>query len=106
MAFGDLLDTLALTAVMPDSFMVKLQRLAADVLTFEPGSPRAGAHPLDDQATFEFRDGSDDGPAQRTTFRRFSSSSTSKKCLTDRAIRSDAQTRTTSKRPRRPSAII
>jgi hypothetical protein len=66
MAFGDLLDTLALTAVMPDSFMVKLQRLAADVLTFEPGSPRAGAHPLDDQATFEFRDGSDDGPAQRT----------------------------------------
>ena len=36
---------------------------------------------------------------------RFSSSSTSRKCLTERAIRSEAQTRTTSKRPRRASRI-
>ena len=41
-----------------------------------------------------------------STFRRFSSSSTSKKCLTDLAIRSEAQTMTTSKRPWRASAII
>ena len=63
MAFGDLLDTLTLAAVMPDSFMGKLQWLATDVLTFKPGAPHSGAHPFDDQATFEFRDGPDDGPA-------------------------------------------
>ena len=68
MAFGDLPDALSLTAILWDSFMVQLQWLTADVLAFEPGAPHAGAHPFDDQATFEFRDGPDDdydGPAQR-----------------------------------------
>src|ERR1035441_6925042 len=37
---------------------------------------------------------------------RLSSSRTSRKCLTDLAIRSEAQTSTTSKRPRRASDII
>jgi hypothetical protein len=37
---------------------------------------------------------------------RISSSSTSRKCFTDLAIRSEAQTRTTSKTPRRASRII
>ena len=68
MAFCDLSDSLALAAISLDSGVVQYQRMAADVLTFNPCAPHAGAHPFDDQATFEFRDGPDDdydGPAQR-----------------------------------------
>ena len=66
---GDLADALPLAAVALDGGTVKYQRLAADLLTFETGAPHTGAHPLDDQAAFEFRDGADDhndGPTQRT----------------------------------------
>src|ERR1035437_2358575 len=69
MAFCDLSQALAPAAVLFDSGTVQYQRLTADVLTFEPGAPHAGAHPFDDQAALEFGDGADDhddGPAQRT----------------------------------------
>ena len=68
MAFGDLAEALALAAVSLDCGVVQYQRIAADVLAFEPGAPHAGAHPLDDQVAFQFGDGADDdhdGPAQR-----------------------------------------
>src|ERR1035438_3141062 len=47
MPFGDLTDTLALTAVALDCGVVQDQRISTDVLAFEPGAPHAGAHPLD-----------------------------------------------------------
>jgi F420-0:gamma-glutamyl ligase-like protein len=68
MALGDLADALALAAVALDSGTIQLQRIAADMLAFEPCAPHAVAHPLDDQVAFELGDGADDdhdGPAQR-----------------------------------------
>jgi len=65
---GDLADALALAAVILDGSIVEFQRSTADTLAFETGAPHAGAHPLDDQASFEFSDRADDdndGPAQR-----------------------------------------
>jgi hypothetical protein len=62
--------TLAALTVPQDSDVVELERMAADGTAFETGAPHAGAHPLDDQVAFEFRDGSDDnhdGPAQRAS---------------------------------------
>src|ERR1019366_3903438 len=121
MAFSDLTDTLAMLTVSLDGEVIQDQRIAADVLAFRPGAPHAGAHPLDNQVAFEFGDCTDDdhdGPAQRAAgidifrkltysiWRRFNSSRTSRKCFTDRAIRSEAQTRTTSNRPRRASVIM
>src|ERR1019366_2872127 len=67
-AFCDLSQALAPTAVLFDSGTVQNQWLAADVLTFEAGSPHAGADPFDDQAALEFSDRADDhddSPAQR-----------------------------------------
>ena len=68
MALGDLADALALAAVSLYGGVVQHQRIAADVLAFEPGAPHAGAHSLDNQVAFQFSDGADDdhdGPAQR-----------------------------------------
>jgi hypothetical protein len=117
MAFGDLSDALALAAVLLDSGTVQYQLLAADALTVQASAPHTGAHPFDNEAAFKFGDSAmarPSGPAVSmfslkltySTPIRFSSSSTSRKCFTDRAIRSDAHTRTTSKRQRRASAII
>src|SRR5664280_2892778 len=67
-AFGDLSKALATLTVLLDSRTVQYQRLTADVLTFEPGAPHAGAHPFDDQTAFKLSDGADDhddSPAQR-----------------------------------------
>ena len=87
---------------------------------FETSAPHAGAHSFDDQVALEFADGADghdDGPAQRATSVDLLSKADeldvqpvqlariSRKCSTDRAIRSEAQTRMTSKRPRRASFI-
>src|ERR1035437_3671142 len=66
-SFGDLADALPLDTVVLDGGMVQLQRFAADVLPLQPGAPHAGAHSLDDQVAFEFRDGADDhnyGPSK------------------------------------------
>ena len=68
MVSGDLPDAVALAAIAMDSFAVHGDRLPADMAAFEPGSPHAGTHPLDDQRAFEFSDRADDdddSPAQR-----------------------------------------
>ena len=97
------------------------QRLPADAVSFETGAPHAGADPLDDQVAFEFGDRGDndhDGAAQRSggvhVFAEADELDVEavefvqhlEVVLADRAILSAAQTRTTSKRPRRASAII
>jgi hypothetical protein len=69
MGFGNLTDTLSPAAFALDGFMIEYQGLSTDVRAFEAGAAHAGAHPLNDQAAFEFCDGGDDdddGPAQRT----------------------------------------
>jgi len=56
-------------AILLNSGMVELQRIAADVPAFESGSPHACAHSLDDEVALKLSDGADDdhdGPAQRT----------------------------------------
>ena len=70
MAFGDLSKALAAQTVLLDGSAVQGQRSTADVLTFEPCAPHAGAHPFNDQAALEFGDGADDhdeSAAQRAT---------------------------------------
>ena len=64
----DLAQAVAALAIAEDGLAIEIQRPAADVASFEAGAPHAGAHPLDDQVAFEFRDGPDDdhdGAAQR-----------------------------------------
>jgi len=78
MALGDLTQALALATIAQDGGIVQRERSAADGPAFETGATHAGTHALDDQVVLKF----------------------------DRAILSEAQTRTTSKRPRRASAII
>ena len=56
-------------AILLNSGMVELQRIAADVPAFEASAPHAGAHPFDDEVALKFSDGADDdydGSAQRT----------------------------------------
>jgi hypothetical protein len=68
MASGDLSDALTMLTASLDGEVIEDQRSSADSLSFEPGAPHAGAHPLDDQVTFQFGDSTDDdydGPAQR-----------------------------------------
>ena len=60
MAPGDLSKTQAALTVLLDGEIVQAQRSSADVLAFQAGAPHAGAHPLDDQAAFEFGGGADD----------------------------------------------
>ena len=69
-----------------------------EVSEVQQGIPRVGAASMGDG-------GERVGAVTNSRLCRFSSSSTSRKCFTDRAIRSEAQTRTTSKRPRRASRI-
>ena len=92
---GDLAETLPALAVSDDGFAIKIERPASDGSTFEAGAPHAGAHPFDDQVTFELGDGADDhhdGAAQRSAvsmfsrndmnsiWSRFNSSRMSRKC--------------------------
>ena len=70
MSFGDLSNALTTLTVLLDGDAVQYQWSSADSLTFETGTPHAGAHTLDDQAAFKLSDGADDdddGPAQRAT---------------------------------------
>ena len=48
-SLGDLSQTLAELPITDDGLAIQIERLAADVATFEPGAPHAGADPLDDQ---------------------------------------------------------
>jgi len=116
----DLAQALSALAIEEDSFTIEIQRPAADVTSFEAGAPHAGADPLE----IRLRSSSAMAPMITTMalpkgppvsicsrkltnsiLSRFSSSRTSRKCFTERAIRSEAQTKTTSKRPRRASRI-
>jgi len=68
MAFRDLTKALALAAVAPDSRLVDLYRVAADLTALKMGAPHAGTHPLDDEIAFQLGDCADDDhdvPAQR-----------------------------------------
>jgi len=70
MGGGDLAQAHTELAIAKDSFAIDIERLAPDVSAFELGAPHAGAHPLDDQVTFEFSndtDDHDDGTAQRSS---------------------------------------
>jgi len=65
---GDLAETLPAPAFSKDGITIESKRWTSDMLAIEPGAPHAGAHPLDDQAAFKFRDRTDDhddGAAQR-----------------------------------------
>jgi len=48
--FGYLAEALTLIPVTLDGRIVERQRISADLLAFQAGSPHAGAHSLDDQA--------------------------------------------------------
>ena len=119
MCLGDLAQALAMLPVSLDSLSVQFQRMASD------GRPSSLARrmPARTRSTIRLRSSSAMAPMMTTMarpsgppvsivlrklmnsmFSRFSSSSTSRKCRTERAIRSDAQTRTTSNWPRRASA--
>jgi hypothetical protein len=66
--FRQLAQALPALAICKNRFSIEIERRAADVPAFKASAPHAGAHPLDDQAAFEFGDGADDdddGPAQR-----------------------------------------
>src|ERR1700756_5169085 len=68
MSCGDLADALPVLTIADDGCAIEIKRPASDVSTLELGAPHTGAHPLDDQVAFEFRDGADDdydGSAQR-----------------------------------------
>jgi len=70
MGLRQLTQALALLAVAVDGGAIKDQSFPSDVPAFELGPPHSGAHPLDDQAAFEFGDCTDDDnnrPAQGTT---------------------------------------
>lgn len=60
MPFGDLAQALPLAAVALDGSIVEYQRVAADVLTLEPGASHVGAHSLYYRVAFQLGDGADD----------------------------------------------
>ena len=110
--FRQLAETLTGLPILEDGCAVQVEGLASYVLTLELGPPHAGTDPLDDETPLKPGDDPDDDdhrPAQRppvsicsrnlmnSMVGRFSSSRTSRKCLVNRAVRSQAQTRTTSK---------
>src|ERR1039458_9237212 len=70
LALRQLTQALTVLPVAEDGGSIQDQGLPPDMPAFELGPPHAGAHPLDDQAAFEFGDGADDdhdGPAQGAT---------------------------------------
>jgi hypothetical protein len=115
MRVGDLAQALAPGALLENRNPVDIERSPADVPPLQPGAAHSCPHSFDDEIAFEFCDSADDdhdGPPERAAGIKIfaeadeldlSSSSTSRKWRTDRAIRSEAQTRSTWKRPRRAS---
>lgn len=55
-----LAQALTVLPVAVDGGPIQDQSLPSDMPALELGPPHAGAHPLDDQAAFEFGDGADD----------------------------------------------
>ena len=93
---------------------VDLQWPSPDVASFELGAAHTSSNPFDDQRAFELCDRADDdddsapsappvwiflAKLRNSMLRWLSSSSTSRKCFTEPARRSQAQTSTMSKRP-------
>ena len=65
-----LAQTLSLLAISKDSRPIQDKSFPSDMPAFESGPSHSGSDPLDDQAAFQLRDGSDDddnGSAQGTT---------------------------------------
>ena len=65
---GELAEALPLMVIAQDAAAIELEGFAADVTAFELGAAHAGAHPLDDEIAFEFRNGADNHhhcPTQR-----------------------------------------
>ena len=65
---GELAETLTLMVIAQNAAAIEVKRLAADVTAFQLGAAHAGAHPLDNQVTFQFRNGADNHyhrPTQR-----------------------------------------
>ena len=60
MALRQLTQALPLLAITEDGGPIEDQSLPPDMPSFELGPPHAGAHPLDDQAAFQFGDCADD----------------------------------------------
>jgi len=118
--FGDPAQAVALAAITPDGGMIENQGISSDVASFETGPPHAGADPLDNKVAFQLRDGADDdgeGTAQRAAGVDLLAEADEldvepvqlvehfEEVFHDLAIRSEAQTRSTSKRPRRAPVI-
>jgi len=59
-SLGQLAEAVSAFAVPQDGKSVELERFASDVPAFETGAAHAGAHPLDDQISFQLRNRSDD----------------------------------------------
>ena len=65
---GELAETLTLMVIAQNAAAIEVKRLAANVTAFQLGAAHAGAHPLDNQVTFQFRNGADNHyhrPTQR-----------------------------------------
>ena len=65
---GQLAKAHAALPVLADGSAIEIESRPSDVATFKTSAPHAGAHSLDDEVAFEFRDRSDDdddGAAQR-----------------------------------------
>ena len=56
----ELAETLSLSSIPQDADAIKVEWFTAYVPAFQLGAAHASAHPFDDEAAFEFCDGSDD----------------------------------------------
>ena len=112
---------LTLVAIAQDADAIEVEWLAPDGTAFELRPSHAGAHSLDDQVTFQLGNGSDNHHHRTTQWaagvdlfaerdeldvEAVQLVQSFKEVFDRSAIRSEAQTRTTSKHPRRASAII
>ena len=64
---GELAEALSLSSIPQDPDAIEVEWFAANVTAFELRAAHAGAHPLNNQIAFEFRDGADnhhDRPTQ------------------------------------------
>jgi len=118
MHFRQLADAEASLAIAQHGVAISNQFGATNVLAFQLCPTHAGFHSFNNKAAFQFGDRADNddhGASQRAAgvdvlakgyeadVEMMSSSSVSRKCRTERASLSNAQTTTTSKRPRRAS---
>jgi hypothetical protein len=53
---GELGEALTMLAILKDGGVIEIEWSTADMPSFETGAAHAGAHPLDDQASFQLGD--------------------------------------------------